>query len=60
MINEVVRCTNQKIDYKISKRRPGDPDALYAISNNILNYKNQYSDLETIIRTTWNLYKKYI
>ena len=60
VINEVIRCTNKKIDYKISKRRPGDPDALYAKSNNILNYKNQYSDLETIIRTTWDVYKKYI
>lgn len=60
VINEVVRCTNKKIDYKISKRRLGDPDSLYAKSNNILNYNNQYSDLETIIRSTWDVYKRYI
>ena len=60
VINEVIRCTNQKINYTISKRRPGDPGSVYATSNNILNYKNEYSNLETIIRTTWDVYKKYI
>ena len=60
VINEVIRCTKQKINYTISERRPGDPDSLYAKSNNILNYRNQYSNLETIISTTWDVYKKYV
>ncbi len=58
VINQAIRCTNKKINYTISKRRSGDPAAVYAASNNILNYKNKYSDLETIIKTTWDVYKK--
>ena len=58
VINETAKCSNQKINYIISKRRLGDPAILYSNSNNILNYQNQYSDLETIIKTTWDVYKK--
>jgi len=31
---------------------------LYAKSNNILNYSNKYSDLKTIIKSMWEVYKK--
>ncbi|MFH1781730.1 MAG: UDP-glucose 4-epimerase GalE, partial [Patescibacteria group bacterium] len=43
-------------------RRKGDPAALYASSakaRKLLNYKPKYSDLESIIKTTWNVYKSH-
>ena len=52
------KITGVDIKYDIVDRRPGDPDKLYAQSNNNLNYINQYSDLETIIKSMWNIYKK--
>ena len=52
------KITDKQINYNIVERRPGDPSSLYANSNNELNFKNKYSDLETIIRSMWNVYKK--
>ena len=49
--------TNKKIHYIVDERREGDPDKLYASSNNILNHQNKYSDLETIIKSMWKVYK---
>tara|TARA_Y100001970_G_scaffold204907_1_gene249490 strand:+ start:974 stop:1924 length:951 start_codon:yes stop_codon:yes gene_type:complete len=51
------KITGKNINYSISERRPGDPGSLYAKSNNVLNFKNTYSDLETIIQSMWNVYK---
>ena len=53
-----VKTILEKLDYKIVGRRSGDPDKLYSSSNNILNYKNKYSDLDTIISSMWNIYRK--
>ena len=52
------RITGKEINYSIVERRAGDQSALYANSNNELNFKNKYSDLETIISSMWNVYKK--
>ena len=57
VINEVELVTNKKIKYKFVDRRKGDPESLYATSNNILDYKNNYSDLNSIIKSMWNVYK---
>ena len=57
IINETEKITGKKINYTIDKRREGDPDKLYASSNNFLGYKNKYSDLETIIKSMWKVYK---
>ena len=57
VINKAEMITNKKIHYIIDKRREGDPDKLYASSNNILNHQNQYSDLETIIKSMWKVYR---
>ena len=57
VINKSSKITNKEIKYSIIDRRDGDPDKLFASSNNILNYKNKYSDLETIIRSMWEIYK---
>ncbi|MCF7946844.1 MAG: UDP-glucose 4-epimerase GalE [Spirochaetia bacterium] len=43
-------------------RRPGDPAKLVASSENakrILGWKPKFSDLQTLISSTWNVYKKH-
>ena len=57
VINKTAQITQRKINYKIVSRRKGDPDSIYASSNNILEYENQFSDLDSIINSTWNIYK---
>ena len=57
VINKAEMITNKKIHYIIDERREGDPDKLYASSNNILNHQNKYSDLETIIKSMWKVYR---
>ena len=52
------KITGKNINYSIVERRAGDPAALYAKSNNELNFKNKHSDLETIISSMWDIYKK--
>ena len=55
------KITGKTIDAKIVERRPGDPSELYATSKQaleILGWKAKNSDMETIIKTTWNAYLK--
>ena len=55
------KITGKPIYAKIEKRRPGDTAVLYATSKRaleILGWKAQYSDMETIIKTTLNAYLK--
>ncbi|MBU0671314.1 UDP-glucose 4-epimerase GalE, partial [Patescibacteria group bacterium] len=54
------KITHKTISAKVVARRKGDPAALYASSakaRKLLNYKPKYSDLESIIKTTWDVYK---
>ena len=57
VINKSSQITNKEIKYSIVGRREGDPDKLFASSNNLLNYNNKYSELETIISSMWDIYK---
>ena len=53
--------TGKKIPHKISGRREGDPESLYASAGKareLLGWRPEFSDPETIVRTMWNLYKK--
>ncbi|MDY6821631.1 MAG: UDP-glucose 4-epimerase GalE [Deferribacterota bacterium] len=55
------KVINKKIPFKIGDRREGDPDILVATNKkakNILGYRPQYSDIETIIRTAWKWHVK--
>ena len=55
------KITGKPIYAKIEKRRPGDTAVLYTTSKlalEILGWKAQYSDMETIIKTTLNAYLK--
>ncbi len=58
---EVARnVTGKPIPAKICPRRPGDPAKLYssaAFARETLGWEAKYSDMETLIKTTWEVYK---
>jgi len=59
MIETSRRITNQKITAKTTGRRSGDPAKLTAscaLAHELLGWKAQYSDIETLIKTNWNVY----
>ncbi len=60
VIEKAELITKKDILYNIAERRPGDPDRMIAISDKIselLKWEAKFSDLETIIKTAWNVYK---
>ena len=60
VINKAEQITKSKINYKFTDRRKGDPPTVLAISkkvNDILKWKPRYSDLETLIQSSWKIYK---
>lgn len=61
VIKETERISSKKINYKITDRRAGDPaivlaNAAYAAD--ILGWKAECSDLDTLLSTTWAAYGK--
>jgi len=57
------RVTGRPIPAKIVGRRPGDPAKLTAssaLARELLGWKAKYSDMETLIRTSWDVYKEAI
>lgn len=55
------RITGKKIPAEITGRRPGDPAKLYATSDlakKTIGWAPKYSNLDTIIESTWEAYKK--
>lgn len=65
-VREVVECarkvTGHPIPAEIAPRRVGDPAQLIASSakaKEVLGWKPQYDDLETIISTAWNWHKDH-
>ena len=55
------RITGRPIPSIIAGRRSGDPASLTAsskLARELLGWKAEYSDIETLIRTTWEVYKK--
>jgi len=53
--------TGKPIPAPVVARRPGDPARLIASSKKageLLGWKAKYSDAETILRTTWDVYRK--
>jgi len=54
------RVTGKPIPAKIVARRKGDPAKLTAssaLARQLLGWEAQYSDMETLIRTSWEVYK---
>ena len=60
MIQTTERVLGKKVNYKISACRAGDPAVLMALSDKaeqLLHWTPKQSDLENIIRTTWQVYR---
>jgi UDP-glucose 4-epimerase len=61
IIEAARRITGKAIPAKIVDRRPGDPAKLTATSkmaHELFGWTAQHSDIETLIRTSWNVYSK--
>ncbi|MBI5401664.1 UDP-glucose 4-epimerase GalE [Candidatus Wolfebacteria bacterium] len=61
ILKAVEKVSGRKIKFKIEKRRPGDPATLVADPSKIkkyLDFKLNYSDLNTIIKTAYNWHIK--
>ncbi|HOS29523.1 MAG TPA: UDP-glucose 4-epimerase GalE [Treponemataceae bacterium] len=61
MINTARKITGRAIPSINVERRAGDPACLYAVSEKakkLLDWETKYSDADTLIRTTWNVYSK--
>ena len=58
MIEAAEKVTGKKLTVKYAGRRPGDPADLIASSEKareLLGWKPEITNVEDIIRTTWNL-----
>ena len=60
VINKTQKISRKKINYQVIGRRYGDPSKLYSKSikaEKLLGWKPKHSDLNTIIKSTWEVYK---
>ena len=54
------RITGKAIPAEDVERRPGDPACLYATSKRakeLLGWEPKYSDVDTLVKTTWEVYR---
>jgi len=54
------RITGKAIPSEDVERRPGDPACLYATSKRakeLLGWEPKYSDVDTLVKTTWEVYR---
>jgi UDP-glucose 4-epimerase len=61
IINAAEKLTGLKVNYKIGARRDGDAVTVissYKLAEKLLNWKPQFSDIETILKTTYKVYKQ--
>lgn len=61
MLEAARRITGKSIPAEIAKRRAGDPACLYATSacaREKLNWTPKYSDVDTLVKSTWQAYNK--
>jgi UDP-glucose 4-epimerase len=63
IIDSARRITGKPIPVRVAARRPGgaDPARLTAsskLAEELLGWKAQYSDVDTLIKTSWDAYKK--
>ena len=59
MLEAARRITGKSIPAEIAPRRPGDPACLTASAakaREFLGWKAKYSDVDTLIASTWNIY----
>jgi UDP-glucose 4-epimerase len=61
MLEAARRVTGKPIPSRVTERRPGDPAKLFATSakaRELLGWEAKYSDAETLLESTWNVYKQ--
>jgi UDP-glucose 4-epimerase len=61
LLSAARRITGKNILSVNVERRPGDPACLYATSayaRETLGWEPRYSDVDTLVRSTWNAYEK--
>jgi UDP-glucose 4-epimerase len=60
VIEAARRITGKPIPAKMTGRRPGDPARLTASADRaraIMGWKAEYSDIDTLVRTSWEIYR---
>ena len=60
IIDAARRITGKEIPAEDVERRPGDPACLYATSKHareLLGWEPKYSDVDTLVKTTWEVYR---
>ncbi|MFQ6605971.1 MAG: UDP-glucose 4-epimerase GalE [Fidelibacterota bacterium] len=60
VIGETRKVTGRPVPYEIVARRPGDPAELVATSKralDLLDWEPEYSDLNTLLKSMWDIYK---
>ena len=60
LIDEARKITGREIKAVNDARRAGDPASLYSVNNlakELLNWQPEFSDVETLVSSTWNVYK---
>jgi len=61
VIEAARKITGMPVPVKITGRRAGDPAKLTAssaLARELFGWKAKYSDIETLIKTSWDVYKK--
>ena len=62
VINNAKKVTDADVPFKVVPRRPGDPAKLVAVSKLAkvkINWESEYSDIETILKSMWEIYLKH-
>jgi len=63
MVDRARIITGQAIPAEVTGRRAGDPAELVASSGHareLLGWVPKYSDVDTLVSTTWKMYEKYL
>ena len=61
IINAAERVSGKKVNYEFAPRRAGDPATVIAsndLAREVLGWTPQYTDIDEIVKTTWNLEEK--
>ena len=61
VLEAVERVTGNPVPHDIHPRRAGDPPELYAdisMARELLGFKPQYADIETIVDHAWQFHRK--
>ena len=62
VISKSSEVSEKRIEHKIEARREGDIGSLIAntdLAKKLINWKPRYSDLDTIVNSTWEIYKTF-